>query len=65
MTERELRRELKLARMEATNNDRLLKAALSDRDQLNARIEGLERNNQILMRSICPAGKCRLNQEGK
>jgi hypothetical protein len=65
MTERELRRELKLARMEATNNDRLLKAALSDRDQLNARIEGLERNNQILMRSICPKGKCRLNQEGK
>jgi hypothetical protein len=53
-TERELRRELKIARMEATNNDRLLKASLAVCDELHKRIDGLERNNQILMRSACP-----------
>lgn len=41
------------------------KLLLQENASLAQQVEGLERNNQILMRSICPAGKCKLNQEGK
>jgi hypothetical protein len=30
-----------------------------------ARFDGINRNNAILSRNICPAGKCRLNREVK